>query len=1204
MAGGIAQLKRIILLVISTVSCGWVLHAQDMGYNLSRFTPADGLAASEINTLFQDSQHSMWIGHKAGVSRYNGYAFENLLFAGDQRVGIVYAIIEAEDGTIWIGAEEGLFYYKNKRLMHLNLQMHTPPIYALAFDARNDLWIGAGEGLAVLSAALLHKAIHKNNNTAVESIIPCWYPKPENCRRVKFISVPANDLLFISDGHTIFRYDKKEVSRIHTIANDRDYITGMIALNKDSVYLSSQLSGFWILKKQTVERLYFSKGIGNALNFSNGRLLYFAVEGIYSIDYRTNNVRLLISLPEQYQEWGSAVWQDKENNFWIGTHEELLVARPLLFNQIHLPALKGLDELYSLHLHPDGSLLLGGNRGKVFKRDIHQDSFALWKMVFPLAEVFDIHTSANGDTWFCSGYQGISLLRNGILKRYTIQDGLRSNSNYKFLATTTGDLFVCGDNGVTKIITSPDGGIMFKNYYLGPTGSAYTVVSSILEKPDRSLLFGSDHGLLEWKIDSLYATNIKGSLHKAPSVTDIKQDGSGNVWISTVGDGILLCRFESDNSLVLKKKFTVADGLPAMIYLQLLPDSNNILWATSYKEVTRIEQKPDQSFFIASFGHSYGFLNNSFHAVRMLQDKEGVIWIATSSGLMNFNPATLSHSIHPPVIRLDAVSFPPNKKYARQYSDSLPSQDIRLPYNFGSITFHFTSIYLSDPSSVRYTYRLQGTDSNWIDAGTERMADFQNLAPGRYTFEVKASLGNTIWSNTSSYRFTILPPFWQRWWFIFIAILAATGLLLYFIRRRERMIRRKEAEKTEMEKLKAISYQYQLEIEQVVNYFANVISQQKKIDDLLWDVTRNCMSKLGFEDCVIYLIEEPAHLLVQKAAWGPKTTVENKILNPIEIPLGKGIVGAVAVSGKPEIIADTRKDSRYIVDDMHRISEISVPIISDGKPIGVIDSEHSQPGFYTERHLQILTTIAALCADKINKIKAEEKTRAKEIEVLKLNNDLTASQLIALRSQMNPHFIFNSLNSIAQLVASMQNELGLEYLNKFAALLRLILEESENNFIALKDEIKILDLYLQLESLRFGSSFVYTIHTDHALDEEDTMLPSFIIHPIVENAIWHGLLHKEGDRRLIIDFRKKNNEELLCMVKDNGIGVEAAKARKQKMPGSGKQQSKGLQMVYDRLQILGQQYNTPSSLLIEDLNDNGHISGTKVTIHLPIIYDL
>ena len=161
-----------------------------------------------------------------------------------------------------------------------------------------------------------------------------------------------------------------------------------------------------------------------------------------------------------------------------------------------------------------------------------------------------------------------------------------------------------------------------------------------------------------------------------------------------------------------------------------------------------------------------------------------------------------------------------------------------------------------------------------------------------------------------------------------------------------------------------------------------------------------------------------------------------------------------------------------------------------------------------------------------------------------IEQQLAGLEIRALRSQMNPHFIFNSLNSISQLVASRQNEEGLQYLNKFSKLLRLVLEESENSFISLKDEIKILDLYLQLESLRFGSSFYYSIHADPGIDEEETLVPCFLIHPVIENAIWHGLLHKEGERRLIINFHQHHKGQLECIVKDNGIGIEAALQRK------------------------------------------------------------
>ncbi len=232
----------------------------------------------------------------------------------------------------------------------------------------------------------------------------------------------------------------------------------------------------------------------------------------------------------------------------------------------------------------------------------------------------------------------------------------------------------------------------------------------------------------------------------------------------------------------------------------------------------------------------------------------------------------------------------------------------------------------------------------------------------------------------------------------------------------------------------------------------------------------------------------------------------------------------------------------------------------------------------------------------------------RRIAVIKARADvqqqLMGLEIRALRSQMNPHFIFNSLNSIAQLVASKQNEEGLQYLSKFSKLLRLVLDESEHSFICLKDEIKIMDLYLQLETLRFGSSFSYTIHADESLDEEETLIPSFLIHPIIENAIWHGLLHKEGERRLIISFRKNSNDKLVCIVKDNGIGIEAATLKKQQQLNGEKRDSKGLKMVKERLVLLAGQKNVYTDFRMEDMKDhNGYISGTKCTLELPVIYE-
>lgn len=254
-------------------------------------------------------------------------------------------------------------------------------------------------------------------------------------------------------------------------------------------------------------------------------------------------------------------------------------------------------------------------------------------------------------------------------------------------------------------------------------------------------------------------------------------------------------------------------------------------------------------------------------------------------------------------------------------------------------------------------------------------------------------------------------------------------------------------------------------------------------------------------------------------------------------------------------------------------------------------------GYIIEQFIFALGT-----ANHIQKIyaTAEELKISSYKQQAEMEKQLIQQELVALRSQMNPHFIFNSLNAIKMLVAGNQNEMGLQYLSKFSKLMRMVLDESENNFTSLRDELKMLDLYLQLESLRFGESFFYTITMDEGMDDDDMQIPSFIIQPVVENSVWHGLLHKEGERRLMIHFSSTKSQCLQCVIKDNGIGIEAGSAMKEQRLEGNIQKPKGLQMLRERLLLLQSQFGVQTSLTMEDLKDNsGFVSGTRVTIEMP-----
>ena len=152
----------------------------------------------------------------------------------------------------------------------------------------------------------------------------------------------------------------------------------------------------------------------------------------------------------------------------------------------------------------------------------------------------------------------------------------------------------------------------------------------------------------------------------------------------------------------------------------------------------------------------------------------------------------------------------------------------------------------------------------------------------------------------------------------------------------------------------------------ILSYFATSLFDKNTVNDVLWDITANCISQLELEDCVIYLLDEKSMHLKQRAAYGHKDQGQRKILEPITIPLGEGIVGNVAKTGTAEIVDDVTQDDRYILDDIQRGSELTVPIVLEGKVIGVLDTEHSQKHFYTPLHLFLFDLIAQLTAKKLS----------------------------------------------------------------------------------------------------------------------------------------------------------------------------------------------------------------------------------------------
>ncbi|MEO6252253.1 MAG: histidine kinase [Ferruginibacter sp.] len=233
-----------------------------------------------------------------------------------------------------------------------------------------------------------------------------------------------------------------------------------------------------------------------------------------------------------------------------------------------------------------------------------------------------------------------------------------------------------------------------------------------------------------------------------------------------------------------------------------------------------------------------------------------------------------------------------------------------------------------------------------------------------------------------------------------------------------------------------------------------------------------------------------------------------------------------------------------------------------------------------------------------------------ELQLQKLESNKTRSELQqqaieleirALRAQMNPHFIFNSLNSINRFILQNNKLQASQYLTKFSKLIRLILQNSQAALIPLESEIESLQLYLELEALRFDHHFEFTISVENDLDIAALKLPPLIIQPYAENAIWHGLMHKEEKGKLEIKFYQRE-DFLCCCITDDGIGRTKAAALKSKSGSTHK--SMGMRITADRIAMLKQKKQLDNCIKITDLVlDDGSPGGTEVVLTIPAQYD-
>lgn len=221
-----------------------------------------------------------------------------------------------------------------------------------------------------------------------------------------------------------------------------------------------------------------------------------------------------------------------------------------------------------------------------------------------------------------------------------------------------------------------------------------------------------------------------------------------------------------------------------------------------------------------------------------------------------------------------------------------------------------------------------------------------------------------------------------------------------------------------------------------------------------------------------------------------------------------------------------------------------------------------------------------------------------EQEKTAINKKIAELELKALRAQMNPHFMFNSLNSIKNFILRSEPKIAAEYLSNFAHLIRMILQNSREKTISLQEELETLELYIELEQLRFGEDFHFDSYVDPKVNMESTVIPPMILQPYIENAIWHGLMHKKGPGNLSLRFEQCEPGVICCTIEDDGVGRE--KAMELKDQSMQRYKSMGMGITKDRVDIMNKMNAMGIKIeVLDKIDEQGNASGTRVTVRIP-----
>jgi ligand-binding sensor domain-containing protein/serine phosphatase RsbU (regulator of sigma subunit) len=807
---------RCLLLALSLLGGAAQTCAQT--YDFHNFTVENGLSQSQVLSLFQGDEGELWMGtNSGGINRYNGTGFTYLTKEHGLSDNVVYSMAKSPTGDLLIGTNNGLNIIRGRRIDTVNTDRgltHTAVISILS--AKNgSVWLGTAKGVCRLVG---DSAVAFTEHADLSATV------------ILNIREGADgSIWFCTTSKGLFRWNGKEVQRISTDDGlERDYVFDVMPLGRydawvfgyDGLYelrngkaVMKDLDG--VVPRGTTFYAYQRDRAGNIwIGTSKGVLKYDG--NFYTRLTKANGL-------VDDNIW--KVLQDREGNLWFASKSigvsKLNSERFKLYNSDALPDLK----VNALLRDSSGDMWLGTNKGAV-RWDGANDFqvFNLHKDGLTSDIVFGMAQDHQGNVLMATNY-GLSLYDGKGFKEVYHED--KDFNKIYSIAIVNDTVWLCTQDGVGIY----EGGQIAR---IANSADFKSLVFHACRWKD-GLWFAYEDGLLHY--DGTRFTNLKAKDGFTDGRTRSVITGpDGHLWFGN-NDGVY--RWDG------KSLFNISqtDGLMSNTVYSLAFDAEGNLWVGQARGICKVVFDGSHVESILRYGRDQGFLGLDCNANSILIDPDGVIWLGTANGLVSYDPSLDKGEYFRPLTRITEIRLFSQSVNWALFTDSVTSSGLpyrlELPFDKNHLTFDFTGVSLTTPSSINYSYILEGFDEDWSPITNSNDAVYANLPPGNYVFKVRAGYGSEIWKNVPvEFKFRIRPPFYRTIWFYMAVGLFIAGIAYsyYTIRRANVQITR---QKGEIEEQKDIIERKKDEIEKKnhemldsINYASTIQSAILPSDDL------------------------------------------------------------------------------------------------------------------------------------------------------------------------------------------------------------------------------------------------------------------------------------------------------------------------------------------------------------------------------------